>query len=779
MKTRTLTISGLSLFFAVLTASCAYWISLAMANQVLIKPKFETINFVSVTDNAISNVDLVIAIDNSGSMYYGPATDPDDFRIRAAELIITSLAADIYPRETSISVISFGNESEILAPLTQLQEEGARRMLIEVARQTKSEDNTNIIAALDDAYSELFESQNRTNQNVPAVILLTDGVPTIDTNGGNNVGIPEEVLVRIDKLSNKGALVFVILLRGGKNLEENEEFEKWRQYWNTTSFDRDGFKYYEASQANDLEVIYDDIRNRLDNIGASSGRIEYDPTRSDEKIIFPPNLQQARVIIRKSDIKTVVELLLPDGSSAEALNIQSKKDPTIGELDGYFKVYTLEQPVLGDWHLRITPSAKVRYIVDFQSLFTAQMILLKGQDFLNLNNITTIYADVIDDSLQPSGSDFTLTALLLKEVSPTENIFGREEINLGEFTYDQDAEKYRLDISPESLLYGEGEYTIEISGKRESDGSLVNLTRYKITAARMPGDAILSIPEKAECDDPKPEFFNYRFACDTNIPVKLTLDRPEELSRDNLLVKMQAVNDPPVNISDQQITAATNFGEFEGVYGRLPYPGDYILTAELNGESTEGFTIARQARDRVLVVLPDWIPDLQRRLAMASVLLLIFGLWKPIIVWILSWILLPFNLVPKGKYNSVSTQSISADIRLPNKRISQVARQARCLFGVRIGPGEAIPIRYPPPVRQAGARPRGWVEKIQNSKLFKWFFDESEYSYWSVRVIPFIGIVLCEDENETSISDNPATTVNIGTHTVFLLAGESTREKRR
>ena len=771
MTTKKLIISGLSLFLAAVAAVCSYWMSLAIANQVLVKPNFDTVNLVPVTDNAIRNVDLIIAIDNSGSMYYGPATDSGDLRIRAAELIITSLAADIYPRQTSISVVSFGSKSEILAPLTRLEEPGSRKLLIEKARQTRHDDNTNIIAALDDAYSELFESQNRTDGNAPAVILLTDGVPTIDVNTNNYVTIPEEVQDRIDKISGKGALLFVILLRGGGNLEDNEIFEQWRQYWGTMAFDRKDFKYYETNQASDLEEIYNDIRNRLDNIGTSSGRIEYDPASANEKIVFPPNLRQARLIVRKPDTNVDVELLLPDGNSGESLNGQIAKDPTIGDLDGFFKVYTLKQPAAGDWHLRITPATKVRYILDFQSKYTAQLLFLKGQDFINLNDMTTIYADVIDESSKTAGSGFTLKASLFKEVSPTENVFGREEIELGEFSYDTDATKYILNIRPESIP-GSGEYTIELSGTRESDGTIVNMSRYKMQAASLPGDATLSIPDKVECDDPSPEISNYRFACSTDIPVKLTIARPQELSKDNLSAKMQAVNKPPVQISEQQISAASTFGEFEGVYGILPYPGDYTLTSELNGISTQGFTVVRQARSFTKVVLPDSIPDLQRRLTMAAVLLTIIGLWKPVIVWLLSWILFPFNLVPKGKYNSIATQSMSDDFRLPNRSISQVARQSLCLFGVRIGPGESIVIRYPPPVKQA-TRPRGWVEKIQYSRLFKWFFDESEYPYWSVRVIPFIGIVLCEDENETPISDHPATTTNIGNHTVSFLAGES------
>lgn len=778
MKTKFWVASGLSLFLAAIAAVCSYWISVAVTYQIDVKPKFDAINFLPVMDNAINNVDLVIAIDNSGSMYYGPATDPDDLRVRASELVITSLAADIYPRETSVSVVSFGSESKILAPLTRLQEKGSRKLLVEKARETGHDDNTNIIAALDNAYTELFESQNRTNGNVPAVVLLTDGVPTIDTVTGNYLTIPQEVQARIDNLSNKGALIFVILLRGGKNLEENEKFEEWRQYWSAMAFDQKDIKYYEARQASDLEEIYNDIRNRLDNIGVSSGRIEYDPSHADEKIVFPPNLRQARLIIRKPDTGKNVELLLPDGSSAEGLNDQIAKDPTIGELDGFFKVYTLKQPIAGDWRLRVTPSAKVQYIIDFQSAYSAQLLSLKGQDFLNLNEATTIYADVVDENLKSAGGGFMLEASLFKDIDPTKNVFGREEIKLGKFTYDSDMAKYILNVRPESIPPQADEYTIELSGVRESDGTLVNLTRYKIASARMPGDASLSIPNKVECADPTPEISNYRFLCSTDIPVKLTIARPEELSKDDLSAKISGVNSPPVSISEQPLGAAAAFGEFEGKYGTLPYPGDYMLTSELNGKSTEGFTVIRQARAKTTVFLPGWIADLQRRLTMTAILLTIIGLWKPVIVWILSWILLPLNLVPKGRYNSVSTQSISDDIRLPNKRISQVARQSRCLFGVRIGPGEAIPIRYPPLVRQV-VRPRGWVEKMQNSRLFKWFFDESEYSYWSVRVIPFIGIVLCEDENETSISDNPATTVNIGTYTVFLLAGESTKEKRR
>jgi hypothetical protein len=295
----------------------------------------------------------------------------------------------------------------------------------------------------------------------------------------------------------------------------------------------------------------------------------------------------------------------------------------------------------------------------------------------------------------------------------------------------------------------------------------------------MPGDASLSILDKAECADPTPEISNYRFSCSTDVQVKITIARPEELSKNDLSAKISEVNSPPVRISEQPLDAAAAFGEFGGTYGKLPYPGDYMLTSELNGKSTEGFTVVRQARAKTTVFLPAWIADLQRRLTMTAILLAIIGLWKPVIVWILSWLLLPFNLVPKGKYRSVLTASLSDESlsSFPTTRISQAARQARCLFGLRIGPGEPIRAQYE--VVKQTTRPRGWVERMQRSRLLKWFFDESEYSYWSVRVIPFIGIVLCEDENETSISDNPATTVNIGKYMVFLLAGESTREKRR
>lgn len=762
MKTKILVISGVSLILAAIAALGSYWMDLAIANQVLVTQKLDTINFVPVTDpNAISDVDLVIAIDNSGSIYYKPGTDKNDLRIRAAELVITSIAADIYPRETSISVFSFGDHNNVLAPLTPLKNDNSRNILIKKAQETGSSNTTNITEVLDDAYYELFESENRTDGNVPALILLTDGEPT------SNFNTLPEVQKKVDRLSKSGAHIFIVLLRGA----ENEKLEEWRQHWYDMSLTHPNLKYYEANAANDLEEIYNDIRNWLDNIGKSSGRVDYDPTRSDEKIVFPPNLQQARLIVRKPETSVNIELMSPDGSSGESLNLQPQQDPSFGDLAGFFKVYVLKQPVAGDWQLHIEPGVAVRYILDFQSIYTVQVLLLKGQDFLNLNDVTTIYADVVDTNLKSAGGEFTLEASLLKDVSPSQNVFGRETIQLGEFTYDPVVSKYVLNVRPE-ILPGPGEYKIEVKGMRESDGTIANLTRYQITAASMPGDVKLSIPATVECGQPSPEIFNYRFSCSTNIPVKLMIARPEELSKDDLSAKMHLVNNPPVQIPEQQLVAASLFGDFEGTYGELPYPGEYTLTSELNGTSRTGHVIMRRSSSVTKVVLPASIYDLQRRLTMAAILLAIVAFWKPVIVWILSWVLLPFNLVPKGKYNSISTQAMADDFRVPNRSISKTARKYRHLFGVRIGPGESIVVRYPPPVRQA-ARPRGWMERIQNSGIIKWFFDESEHSYWSVRVIPFVGIVLCEDENETSITDYPPTTINIGDFTVSLLAGEN------
>lgn len=83
------------------------------------------------------DVDLVLAVDNSCSMFGDEtckdvpnvASDPDLLRVKAAEMVINSLAADLFPRKTQISTIEFGGYANKLATLTELTDNDSRLAL--------------------------------------------------------------------------------------------------------------------------------------------------------------------------------------------------------------------------------------------------------------------------------------------------------------------------------------------------------------------------------------------------------------------------------------------------------------------------------------------------------------------------------------------------------------------------------------------------------------------------------------------------------------------------
>lgn len=121
-------------------------------------------------------LDIVLMIDQSGSMSgtaNSPATDPQDFRISASKYLVTAAAQK---PGTRMGIVSFGNEAQVDAPLTELAE-AEKASVLQGAIVPAKLGWTNFAGGFN-AAMEVFRSAGTfTEGNKPLLVVFTDGEP--------------------------------------------------------------------------------------------------------------------------------------------------------------------------------------------------------------------------------------------------------------------------------------------------------------------------------------------------------------------------------------------------------------------------------------------------------------------------------------------------------------------------------------------------------------------------------------------------------------------------
>lgn len=196
-------------------------------------------------EECINPVDLVVALDRSGSMKSESTDPPEPFTTVKTTAI--SFIKNLKEKD-AVSIVSFGDNAQKESALS-LDKQKAIDAIDKFILNTKILEQTNITAGLESAKSEV-ESSSRSNSK-KVIILLTDGLPTEP----KSVGISDYPMTSAQNIANelKSSGIEIYTIGLGKNV--SEIFLK--------SISTDDTHYFLAPDKETLSNIYNKIGFRL------------------------------------------------------------------------------------------------------------------------------------------------------------------------------------------------------------------------------------------------------------------------------------------------------------------------------------------------------------------------------------------------------------------------------------------------------------------------------------------------------------------------------------
>lgn len=706
LSSSNLFIVAIALIGSVAAFATHQWLKMATSQEVDMVANPSSITFINPEDNEgvkRLDVDVVLVVDWSGSMNGEAGSDPQKLRLRASEVMASSLAADIFPRHTRMGYVQFAKTAVVVQDLIDVEDMNARVDMIQKIYNLSSEipvDSdwttlTNISDAFTTAGYMLDEAKLKNDpefaSNIPAIVFLTDGRPT------NGLTSEEDVEIIVNDLLEKGTLIFVVILRNPDNPDPDLGFEPespmnfsfWRSFWyHISSENPDQVKYFEANDDTQLEGIYNTIRSRLVKEGTTpSDRLEYDPSDPNATIEIPPGLLQAHLLVNRPVGVDSIELIAPDG-----LNFQEDilKDPENNEiLDGnLFYRFSMYKPIPGGWTLSTDARQPLYYLLITESIYTAKPFASDGSLYLEPDRPTELPFVVVDD-LNNIVNDavFDLKASTLKTVQKEDGSYVEEAVilsTLERVTINNGETQYVLTVNPE-MFEGEDSLQVQIDGVSDG-GAPINLASYNIPVLPAPSGFEIIAPEKIVCDSDSLIFWPPAIQCSNQITIDAIVQNASLISEGTLNGKMYTPLD--TEAIDMTLSGPS---ELQANLGPLTKVGNYQVVVDIGGkiDSLDGeFQWQKQGQKTIRVEWPTWVEPAKHRTWFAFVVLLVIALWKPVFVAILLPLFAILRIAPSGFYTDGDSQPI---------RIYDLAMKKRSLFALTIGSSTNADIKVYPP----------------------------------------------------------------------------------
>lgn len=390
------------------------------------------------------NVDVVLLIDNSGSMRWN---DPQDLRIVAAKLFI-----DLASPGDQIGIIAFSSQYEVIAPLTPITGPDTKVVLKDALRDLGEMSNTHMVAALEQAM-KMLEGSPSANRRF--VIFLTDGEPHPDEWDGWTREQRNEYIQQIyswaDEFNQKDYPVYPIAL------SQEAAVDLLYQIGVKT---KSG--YYKADTASELIDIYQNIFANL-----KDRYIKVFCTAEDQQtctVTVGSFVRRISFVVFKLKPDVTYRLSDPNGKEVAPKNEAGANVFYTSPLGEPYEVVGIENPLGGPWTLAFSPPGSVKGSIVFESQL--KLLLLQPQPVDPTNDSSARY--------HPKGKPMVLEAVL----KVGENDYGgRADVQATVFTpggvrtvipLDYDGKKATVELS-ETIVSESGAYKVEVAANTGKD----------------------------------------------------------------------------------------------------------------------------------------------------------------------------------------------------------------------------------------------------------------------------------------------------------------------
>lgn len=222
------------------------------------------------------SVDIMVVLDNSCSMFPAgmfptsicanpPGNDAQFLRIHGTNLFLAALGlGEANENDYQLGIIEFGDTARTISPLQPL----TRSMRGDLARTIANPSPipfTDMEEAMELAYDSLRNSPNRKPTNLPAVVLITDGIP--DKSGSSGVDSLIEARNSIGQIvrNNADIPLFIMLLKGNEDSDYITLYEEYITFWQELRNENDQLFVYLIEDASQIDETYNQIISQLQN----------------------------------------------------------------------------------------------------------------------------------------------------------------------------------------------------------------------------------------------------------------------------------------------------------------------------------------------------------------------------------------------------------------------------------------------------------------------------------------------------------------------------------
>ncbi len=311
-------------------------------------------------------IDMMIAIDNSCSMFpvdklipgcVSWGSDINDLRIKGTDLFFARLGfGEANEADYQVGVISFGDNPVLLRPLGPLRD--FRDTLASKIANPKAQSATLLLPALKMAYQELRESPKRNPKNLPAVMLITDGVPW-PREGQTNKDI-ENLLNE-----NPDIQIFIMLLRNP--FEHGRDFQQYVEFWKQLQTNYPFVNVYLIDQDSQIEATYNTIVSQLQS--TTIGLTSTVSSQNQMDFMVSEYINKVIITIINSSSESKAKIVIQDSKGDQIQDNEPGVMHFRGEVNP-IEVYAIEKARLKENLLEnywtIKSNKEVNVFVDFQ-----------------------------------------------------------------------------------------------------------------------------------------------------------------------------------------------------------------------------------------------------------------------------------------------------------------------------------------------------------------------------------------------------------------------------